>query len=813
MTAWDENRTVRELVLPRLRAAQWPDELIAEQYGITADERRVVGGRIQRRRRLAADLALMHESGHPICVVEAKKTIRSRYDGVEQAKDYGRRLGLPLVYATNGREIVEIDMRAGTQHLVDRYRGYTELCDYFYDRECSGDQGRRFFETPYSRALTTPTGSVKQMRYYQHRAAHAVLQGVAAGQRRLMTVLATGTGKSMLAAQIAHVLWECNWPRGPAVPDPRPRVLYLADRDVLISDPLLKYFTPIFGSDEVHRIRGERATHTRMYFALYQAITSGAIFEQYDPDWFDLVIVDECHRGSAREDAEWRGVLDHFHSAVHLGLTATPRSDIGADNLAYFGDPVYTYSLREGIQDGFLAPFQVVRAALSTDVGGVHIPAGTVDAEGNEVPEGEYGPSSLERTLVLPERTEAAARFVSEWLARTDRMGKTIVFCVDQDHAARFAEAIGNLNPDLVARHPFWAARITSDEGDRGRALLEQFQDSESPEPVVATTSDLLTTGVDVPNVRTIVFLATVRSMARFKQMLGRGTRLDAEHGKEFFTVIDFTAATENFSDPAFDGPAVRVLDGAEIAVREPAVRVEVVPDEAVTDQDQAVHEPPGEFEAQPGGELGDAEAIEAPDEIDRIERQARKHVVSGHEVHLLGSVLYVVETDNGYRLRPIRIGQWVRDRVLDLGYDADSLRRQWANARSRAALIEALADRMPLTLDELAAELGHPEAEPLDLLLHLAYELPIRSRSDRALAFTQRQRAFLDQLAPQARRIVDLIVEKYVAHGPGDLQPDVLQVPPIAAMGSVTELAQRFGGTEQLHAAFEEINAGLYAS
>lgn len=802
-----EERTIRDLVVPRLHAARWPADRIVREYPITNSRREVVGGRVRRGMPLRADIVLRHpQSGHPITAVEVKKTARSEHDGVTQAKDYGMRLDLPLVYATNGRKIIEIDLRRGTQHEVPAYRSAEELWQTFVSAEEFNPQAQTFFSIPYSRELTDrSTGLIKQMRYYQHGAAQAVLRAIARGDRRLLAVLATGSGKSMLAAQISHVLWEARWPRGQGAPDPRPRILYLADRDVLVADPLVHYFTPIFRSEEVHRIRREPRAHKRVYFALYQALEE--IFEQYEPDFFDLVIVDECHRGSAREDAEWRKILEHFASAVQLGMTATPRTDGEADNLTYFGEPVYTYSLRQGVADGFLAPFQTIRVPLSSDIDGIHIPEGVIDDEGVEIPEGDYGPSQFERTLVLPRRTEAAAQFLSDYLRRTDRTAKTIVFCVNQDHAARFAAAIGNLNADLVAEMPYWAQRITSDEGERGAVLLGQFQDGDSPYPVVVTSSDMLTTGVDVPSVRNLVFFSRVQSTARFKQMLGRGTRLDEERGKEFFTVIDFTGATDRFADPGFDGPAIRVIHAGVDQI--PECGDDLVVDEP---QDVEVRETGVEFVAEEGGELPE-EIVEDPAELDSVQARGHRYVLAGHEVYVLGMTMHVLDTSAGLRMRVVRIEDWVRDRVLDLGYDAESLRLQWANAMSRSALVEALGELLPLSLEDLARELGHPEIDPLDLVLHLAYGSRLRSRADRAARLTLTQRQFLDRFGPAARDILDRVLEKYVEHGPRELEPGVLEVPPFAELGSVTELAERFGGPVELRTAFDELNASLYAS
>lgn len=537
MDSGSEAQAIRDLILPALAQAGWVSDRIRAEYPITNGQREVIGGRVRRLPPLRADLVLTNAAGHPIAAVEAKKTSRSEYDGVQQAKDYGLRLGLPIVYATNGIKIIEIDLRAGTQGGVDGFRSAGDLWNIYRTTAELTDLGVRLFEVPYSRDLVVAgSGEVRQMRYYQHRAAQEVLRAVAAGQRRVLAVLATGTGKSTLAAQLTHVLWEALWPRGPGAPDPRPRVLYLADRDALLTDPMLANFVPIFGNDEVHRIRAVAQTHKRLYFALYQAMDADALFTQYDRDFFDLIIVDECHRGSAREDSEWRRILDHFSDAIHLGLTATPRVDDEADNVAYFGNAVYTYSLKQGIEDGFLAPFQVIRAPLSVDIDGVHVPAGTVDEEGNEIAEAVYGAGSFERVLVLPERTEAAADFVSDHLRRGDRMAKTVVFCVDQDHAARFAAAIGNLNSDLVAVHPDWALRITSNEGDRGKVWLERFKDGEQPTPVVVASSDLLTTGVDIPNLRNVVFIldgafdCAIQADARARDALGRRPRQGVLH-------------------------------------------------------------------------------------------------------------------------------------------------------------------------------------------------------------------------------------------------------------------------------------------
>ena len=489
-------------------------------------------------------------------MVEAKRASRSVDAGVAQAKRYATLLDLPIAYATNGRRIVEINLRAGTEHDVARFRTPDEIWDLYRDVELSTEGSHPLFAVPYSRVIVDSRQRPKLLRYYQDVALRRILAAIARAQRRVLTVLATGTGKSYLAAQLVHVLWSANWPRGAESTAPRPRVLYLADRDVLITDPIDEYFRRMFG-DAVRRIEGRADYARQIVFALYQTLdvaqaNGQKLYEEYDSDWFDLVIVDECHRGSADEDSVWRGILEHFSGAVQLGLTATPRHDADVQTAEYFGEPVYEYSLRQGIEDGFLAPFEVYRVMLDSYVDGVYVPEGTRDVDDSHaVPAGHAPPAALDRNMFVEENTALAAQYLTAFLRQRDRMGKTIVFCRNQEHAARFAREMGNQNADLQRQYGNnWSVRITSDDGDPGKVLLGDFQDEDRPVPVVVATSDLLTTGVDVPTAKHIVFLTAVKSRSRFKQMVGRGTRLDLERDKEFFTIVDFRGVTQMFADP-----------------------------------------------------------------------------------------------------------------------------------------------------------------------------------------------------------------------------------------------------------------------
>lgn len=826
-----EGQTIRRWVVPRLQAAGWSDACWIREFPITNGQFSVVDGRVRRGRPLRADFALLHGE-HPIAAVEAKKSLRDVRDGVQQAREYARRLDVSTAYATNGEQIIEIDMRGGTEREVDRFPGPEEL--WRHHQEGAGldsDLAVSFFETPYSRRVSDAQGRPKTLRYYQHVAVQRLLRHIAAGRRRLLAVLATGTGKTAAAMQLVYVLWQNFWPRGAADPDDRPRVLYLADRDVLVEQPIRDWFRPVFGDDPMCRVRGGLNRSKHLYFALYQALDQTndreELFRRFEPDWFDLVIVDECHRGSASASSAWREVLDHFASAVQVGLTATPRYAGDVDTYAYFGAPVYTYRLRDGIEDGFLAPFEVMRVRLDRDVEGVQIPEGTSDRSGQPIPEGTYDLAQFERSLVLPERTQTAARYVTDFLRRTDAMAKTIVFCVDNEHAGRMREALVNLNPDLMRQYGDWAVRITDADGDYGRRLLGDFRLEDRATPVVAVTSRLLSTGVDVPTAQLIVLFRRIGSTVDFKQIIGRGTRLAPEYGKEYFTIIDFTGATQKFDDPDFDGPPVRVVhqEPGEDPPQPPST-LDDEHDEATEKADEAgegideteVGEPEPDYAVVDGGELrtsgegnDNGDLIDDPDAIDRIGRRASKYVVDGYDVYVASESLYVMD-DRGGRLRRVRYEQWVRDQVLAMDTDPSSLRAQWATVAGRKALRELLRETLAFDVDTLAVRLNRVDCDPIDLLIWLAWDLPLLSRRDRVARFAREEREFLDSYSPQARQILTSLLEKYAAHGVDDLAPAALETPPLSDLGSVTELAKVFGGGDELRQTIDELGRRLFA-
>jgi type I restriction enzyme R subunit len=547
-----EDATCRRFVVSALVEAGWSEQQIVEQRYFT-DGRIVPSGRGHRRQQgKRADYLLEIAPGLPVAVVEAKRLFKLPGDGLQQAMRYAEMLRLGFAYSTNGRGIVEHDYDTGTQRELLRFPPPAEL----WARHCAWrgltDAAAADLTLPFNRDLRNPDGSVKTPRYYQVIAIDRTVEAVLTGKKRMLVTMATGTGKTFVALQVVWKLWNSRWTAGR-----RPRVLYLADRNLLVDQPITREFRPVFG-DAVWKIRGSARTGREVYFALYQSMADSGdalgIFRDYPRDFFDLVIVDECHRGSARDDSSWRTVLDYFQPAAQLGMTATPLRTETADTYRYFGNPLFEYSLAQGIDDGFLAPYRVHRVVLSPDAMGWSPAPQQLDRYGREIPDGIYTTREFERVVSLLERTRTAARHLTEYLKRTDRFAKTIVFCVDSEHAEQMRMALHEANADLTRQYPHYVARIVSDEGDVGQEHLSSFVDPERVSPAVATTSKLLSTGVDIPTCRNIVLFRPVGSTVEFKQIIGRGTRLFPDQDKLWFQIIDYAGATAHFADPDFDG-------------------------------------------------------------------------------------------------------------------------------------------------------------------------------------------------------------------------------------------------------------------
>lgn len=783
----NEADTCRKFVVPKLQATGWDNDpcSIAEQRTVTDGRVIPVGKGFVRKPPKRVDYLLRYTRDFPLAVVEAKASYKSAADAVQQARTYAEMLGLKFAYATNGKDIIEIDYFKGTESHIPDFPKPEDLWQRY-------QAGSQLTATAQVEHLLAPYNTVggKTPRYYQRIAINRTVEAILGQKRRLLLTMATGTGKTTVAFQICWKLWSTRW--NGTGEHRKPRILFLADRNILIDDPKDKDFSP-FG-DARHKIEsGEIIKSREMYFAIYQALAEderrAGLFRDYPPDFFDLVIVDECHRGSARDDSSWRVILEHFKPAYQLGMTATPLREESRDTYLYFGNPLYEYSLRQGIDDGFLAPYRVHRVVTQWDAAGWRPSTDERDRYGRAIPDDEYQTKDFERVVAMRARTQAIARHLTDFLKADDRFAKTIVFCVDQEHASEMREALVNLNSDLVAQHPDYVCRVTADEGAIGRGHLSNFQDLEKRAPVILTSSQLLTTGVDAPTCKNVVLARIVGSMSEFKQIIGRGTRLRDDYGKLWFNILDYTgAATRMFADPEFDGDPVLVTEdqmddeGNTTAATDTVFKVA---------EESGVHELTGIIE--PPGE-------EAP----------RKFYFDGGQVEVVAHLVHELDP-NGRQLRVVRYTDYAAESVRSLAPTSADLRSRWSNATQRAEIIAALSER-GIDFALLAEQTGQLEADPFDLLCHLAFNAPLRSRRERAQQLKSERKDYFEKFSPEARQILDELLEKYAEHGDAQfVLPDVLKVPPISTHGQPAEIIKLFGGAEQLRQAVNDLQGLLY--
>jgi type I restriction enzyme R subunit len=783
-----EDETCRTYVLPMLQASGWGTGVV-EQYRLTDGRIVPLKNGYRRAQGLRADYVLEYSPGVPVAVVEAKREHAIAAKGMQQGRRYGGLLDVPTVYATNGHGIVEFDQVTGVERDVDKFASPTELWQRYQTwKGLSSDAGPAA-QLPFDRSLTTPDGRIKTPRYYQRVAVQRVVEAALGGNKRILLTMATGTGKTFTAMQIVSRLWRSQWcaPR-------RPRVLYLADRKILIDHPLDREFRPVFG-DATWRLQGTANYSREIYFALYQSLMSAGasedLFSKFAPDFFDLIIVDECHRGSASGGSSWRAILEHFTTATQVGLTATPLRDANRDTYSYFGSPVYEYSLAQGIDDGFLAPYSVRRVVLSPDAAGWAPPPGTMDRFGREVPDGLYETKDFERVVSLLARTEAAARHLAARMRATGRYGKSIVFCVDSEHADQMRRALANENADITSEHPDYVVRIVSDEGDVGRDHLDRLIDDDTDYPVIATTSQMLSTGVDIPTLRNVVIFKPIASMVDFKQIIGRGTRLSLDNGKSEFEIIDYSGATALFRDPAFDGPAERVVT------------------EEVDDDGEIISE---EEEEQEERELtDDASDDETTSEDDSVpERQHRKLYVDDGAFTVHAESEWGLDPETG-RLRLKAHRELVRGELRELFSDPGRLLEQWRSAAGRLEIKERLEEH-GVDVAGLLKELNMDHTDVVDALLHVTWDLPVITRHERARRLRRKHASFLMQYQEDARSVLDDLLDKYIDEGVGQLEDlAVLSVPPLTRHGTAVQIAAKFGGAPQLRRAVAELEALLY--
>jgi len=786
----NEADTCRKSVVPLFQQAGWDNQphSIAEQRTITDGRIIPVGKGFVRKPPKRVDYLLRYARDFPLAVVEAKASYKSAADAVQQARAYAEMLGLKFAYATNGSEIIEIDYFAGTETRVQTYPSPIDLLRRYQAGVGIVDPTRTAqLLTPYNHTLG------KGERYYQQIAINKTVEAILKGdKRRFLITMATGTGKTFVAFQICWKLWSSRWNR--AGEHRRPRILYLADRNILVDQPKDGLFAA-FG-DARHKIDSGGVIHSReMYFAIYQALAESenreGLFRDYPPEFFDLVIVDECHRGSARDDSSWRAILDHFKPVYQLGMTATPMREDNRDTYLYFGNPIYEYSLRQGIDDGFLAPYRVHRVITQWDAAGWRPSKDEQDRYGRAIPDDEYQTKDFERVIALRARTQAIARHLTDFLKKSDRFAKTIVFCVDQEHAAEMREALVNLNADLMAQHPDYVARVTVDEGQIGRGHLSRFQDVETQTPTILTTSQLLTTGVDAPTCKNVVLARVVGSMSEFKQIIGRGTRLRDDYGKLWFNILDYTgSATRMFADKDFDGEPTRVTE-------------EEIDDDGETTSTTDTT-PEGPDEPTTGGD--------DPIIIDPPIGEPRKFYFDGGQVEVVAHLVHELDP-NGKQLRVVKYTEYAAESVRSLAPSSADLRARWADAEKRRDIIEALRER-GIDFGELAEQTAQPDADPFDLLCHLAFNAPLRTRRERAQRLKSERKDYFEQFSPEARKVLDELLEKYAEHGDAQfVLPDVLYVSPLSTHGKPAEIIKLFGGPDQLRQAVNDLQGLLYGT
>ena len=787
---FSEAQTRRELIDPALEAAGWdnaphsvtPEETITDGRVIPLGQKKA-----RRGPQLRADYVLRYNRDFKIAVVEAKRKGVPADTGLQQAQEYAELLDVKFAYATNGIDIIEFDYLTGTEKFIDRFPTPQELLDRLNDTLKLDEAAIETLLTPYD--LTAG----KQPRYYQEIAINRAVEGMVQGKNRLLLTMATGTGKTFVAFQICRKLWASRWNLEGAYR--RPKILYLADRNILVDDPKDKTFE-IFG-DARQKIESSNTSKSRdIYFAIYQTMVN--VYRDYPPDFFDLVIVDECHRGSARDDSLWREILAYFKPACQLGLTATPLRDETRDTYLYFGNPIYTYSLRQGINDGFLAPYRVHRILTSYDAFGWRPDPGQLDRYGREIPDEEYQTQDFQRAVFLKAHTKAVAKHVTDFLKKTDRFAKTIIFCVDQEHAAEMRRQLRNLNRDLVRQYPNYITRITSDEGKSGKTRLDEFTDVDRSIPAIVTTSKLLTTGVDVPTCKNIVIARVINSMVEFKQIIGRGTRLRDDYGKLVFNILDYTRASRLFEDPTFDGQPTLVTE------------------EEMDETGETVEDSQTTLTNEETGTIDDDDAMKESDipydpgeDVDEDETP-RKYYVDEGQVEIVAHLVYELDP-NGNRLRVIKFTDYTAEQVRTIYPTAVTLRERWSDPEYRPELIKTLEER-GIELDHLRDVTGMPEADPFDLLCHLAFNAPLRTRSERAARVRQNRADFFDRYGPLAQAVLNDLLDKYTDFGMTQfIIPDILKVPPISGRGSITEIAASFSGPQKLREAVITLQQLIY--
>ncbi|MBI0109944.1 EcoAI/FtnUII family type I restriction enzme subunit R [Lactobacillus sp. W8093] len=763
MTLSEEDIKNRYISPAIFETAKWNKSDSLMEYSYTDGRINVVNNVVKRGKQKRVDYLLHYKPNYPLAVVEAKdrKNHPSPSAGLQQGIDYAKDLKVPFAYASNGDAFAEHDMITGTERTLelDEFPTKEELWQR-YQRELSlSPEQIKAIEVPFysSRDTYAP-------RYYQRIAINRTVEKIANGQRRVMLVMATGTGKTYTAFQIVYRLLKAGI---------KHRVLYLADRNILVDQAMSDDFGPLSG--KITKVQGGKLDSSYpIQFALYQQLVGKEEdaghepFRQFKPNFFDLVVIDEAHRGSARADSQWHKILEYFDgpNVTHFGMTATPKREKGASNIDYFGEPIYTYSLKQGIEDGFLAPYKVVRVNLDVDVNGFHPLKGETDKHGRIFDKKLYTSSDFDRSLIIEQRTERVAKYVSDYMKdNNSRWDKSIIFCEDVEHAERMRQAFVNENSDLVAQDSRYVMQITGDDKE-GKAQLSNFEDVTSKFPTIVTTSKLLTTGVNVKTCKIIVLDSNINSMTEFKQIIGRGTRLDPEHGKEYFTIIDFRGVSRLFADPAFDGEPIEIADGNNSS---------------------------GHDRKNSGSEVN--------------EGLHTKYEVS-HSVKVLGDQTQYLD-DHG-DLITTSLTDYTKKNILGKYATLDKFLQDWNSATKKQELLDSLEEH-GILYQEIMKQENIKDLDPFDLIVHLAYNQKPLTKAERIN--NVKKSGLLDKYQGAAREILNKLIDKYKNNGIADLESNqVLSLPEFDQYGGAVKIMLTFGGKKNYENIIKQIKEKIYS-
>jgi len=776
-------------ITPAITGAGWDNATqIREEVYFTAGRIYVKGRLTARGKASKADYILYYKPNISIAIIEAKDNNHTVGQGMQQALDYAAKLDIPCVFSSNGDGFLFHDKTAtggkvetefglnsfpSPDQLWEIYKRYKGISETEVEKVASQD----YFVDSTNRAP----------RYYQQVAINRTVEAIAKGQNRLLLVMATGTGKTYTAFQIIYRLWKSGTKK---------RILFLADRNALIDQTARGDFRHFGNAMKIIRHRDADPSY-QIYLALYQGLTSNDpdkdVYKEFSRDFFDLVIVDECHRGSANEDSKWREVLEYFSGATHIGMTATPKETKTTSNIEYFNDPIYTYSLKQGIDDGFLAPYKVIKVSLDIDLEGWRPPKGFLDKNGNEVEDRIYNRSDFDKNIIVDERRTLVARKISDYLKAHDRYAKTIAFCIDIEHAEGMRQCLVNENQDLFAANSKYIMRITGDD-NIGKMELDTFKRPGERIPSIATTSKLLTTGVDIPDCRIIVLDSNIQSMTEFKQIIGRGTRICEDPVKEYFTIIDFRNVTDLFADPAFDGDPVMIKQlGEDDEMNESNPSEETVHNEIIDEETGEVIEFPYP-EIPEGGEI--------------VNEPSGKIQVNGVDVKILNERVQYIGADG--KLITEALKDYTRKNILKQFSSLDDFLLKWEKSDKKQIILEEL-EQQGILLTALSDEVGK-ELDPFDLVCHVAFGKPPLTRKERAN--NVKKRNYFTKYGEQAKKVLESLLDKYADEGITNIESlGILKLNPLNTLGSPIEILNFFGGKENYLKALKELETELYKS